>query len=155
MALQRRSSPITAAGPRWIRTTFPFVRPMAGHRQSRPIHLSNDPTLADTSQDLPGCQGFFERRWSSPREVHQPVQLELNDPSQASIRDVDESARQATGSRPLPGAVANRGPGTKLNYSILFVVSLPAVLQQMCVAGIQRRSMAQVFRGLLRGVAGG
>jgi len=27
MALLRRSSPITAAGPRWIRTTFPFIRP--------------------------------------------------------------------------------------------------------------------------------
>ena len=39
-----RSSPITAAGPRWFCTTFPFsVRP-SGHRPSRPIQFSNEAT---------------------------------------------------------------------------------------------------------------
>ena len=31
------SSPITAAGPRWIFTTFPFRPSRDGHRQSQPI----------------------------------------------------------------------------------------------------------------------
>lgn len=57
MAHVRRSSPITAAGPRWIRTTFPFCFANAAkHPQSQRIHLSKSLTAAT-------AQTFYYSLW--------------------------------------------------------------------------------------------
>ena len=45
-----RSSPITAAGPRWTCTIFPLIRPTRGGPAPRTIHLSK---LADLSRTVP------------------------------------------------------------------------------------------------------